>query len=460
MSYSILQLTDGTTTQSLISNGVALAREGNPLVLPELDESEIGGMGPYRPIQQEFTLDLNGANGPALTAIIETLQRLLHQARRWAMRRPGATAVRLQAALTGSSVGMVEGVVLGGNVILPATFPDLLQVGEVNELRLRLTHMPFLAAAESPVASSSVTNGDLFTVTLAPHGIQSPIAIQSGPRTLGGPGDEPASIFCFVASSNDIAILNANVFGTVINWFSMVDASANFARGTTVLRFTPFIPGTWNSTALGYAGIPSILKSGPKVVDVLGVVRSSSASAVWQVYFDLQLSGATAIQTPTRAISLTADVANEPEAIYLGTMSIPEGGLPLQLRLYCVGDTASQTLDFDYLVFVERKPTTAVLALDDAYLPFDIFGANTIEYFFDSAQLTRPDSFIGIRRTTATSTRIAISARGAPFLTQQGSALVGVWMAPHLTLFRRLTGGVLRTHTVTVTRRRAYLVVP
>lgn len=428
MSYAVFRLTDGTTTQSLIGSGVYLQNDGGPPKVAALGLETLGQIGPYQDMELELRVNITSAGASTTAAIIRVITQLFHQARCWDDGEPGVAAVRLEAQITGSSVGLLEAVVLKGELILPDSYHDLFVIGEVNGATLVMTLRVFLAAQETAANSSATNVGDIFTITLASsHPLLSPIRLTwTAPVSARVPVRGPLII---TGSSSDLGVLEGETIGAGGS-FSLVDPATigmTVARGGQVLGFTT-PAGLRDLRQVSYANMPAVLKSGPAQVDVWAVGAAFDASDLFTLAW--QYTGGNDIVTRTSAaVTLPGAVENfvGARAFYAGTIDVPEGGLA-KLYLDMEGAAAGDLFYIDYFVFVVQKRTTFVMQ-PFIYAGADVFGSgNTMRGVWDAAQTAVPDPVIAVERTTG-SPRTSAAPLGDAWVGVQGSTLAGIWLA-------------------------------
>lgn len=458
MSYTTFQLTDGTTTQSLIGSG-AFLREGEAqLPLARIAEQELGQVGPYKELEIALGLDIDGTNAPTAAATIRTIQQLLIQARRWDDGVPGTAAVLLQASVTGG-VGTLEAVILDGDLILPKSYHDINFVGEVAGATLKLRTRVWLRAVEAGVSSASTVIGSVWTLTFASSFANlSPVKLTwSAPASARGWARGPLIV---AASSADIGVVEGETFAAGGDFANIVPTNTLVARGANVLRFTrPASPSSAGSTtALTYANIPTILKSGPKTVDVWATVMGGAVGDLNQLYLSYK-GPADIFDRYTPVVNLPSEDGYSLAPIFVGTLDVPEGGLEtLGMGMY--GQTVSDIAYLDYFVFVERKPTTFVIQPTIVAAANAFGSASAVQGVWDAHQTTYPDPLIAIERTGAPFTRTHVPYQGEAWVGAQGAGMAGIWMASDgVTLRYPATAGgtTAFASTFTAARRRAYL---
>lgn len=459
MSYATFRLTDGTTTQSLIGPGVFLDASGGPPRIAQLRDQVLGQVGPYQDAEFEIKINITSAGASTTAAIIRTITTLLEQAQRWADGENGVAAVRLEAQVTGSSFGLMEAVVLDGDLELPDDYHDLFVVGEVNGAMLRLRTRIFLAAAETAVNSSATNVGDIFTITLgSSHPLLSPIRLTwTAPNSARPAARGPLIV---AGASSDLGVLNAEALGAG-GAYSLVSAASiglSVSRGTNVLAFTT-PAGRREIRQVPFASIPAVLKTGPAQVDVWAVGAAFENTDLFTLAW--QYNGGNETGTRTSAgVEIPGYIEGfaGARAFYAGTIDVPEAGLS-QLYLDIEGTAVGDQLFIDYFAFVVQKRTTFVTQ-PFIYAGANIFGSgNTMRGVWDAAQTTQPDPLVAVERTTG-SPRTAAASLGDSWVGAQGNTLAGIWMAvdrDNSFRFANTSGGTTPLSvTFSAARRRAY----
>lgn len=458
MTISSLVLTDGTTTATLTDGtNYMLTQSGWAPKVASVRDSELGGVGPYTDVEEELSLNVFAASLATVNANLARLDTLLRQAERWADGVPGTTAVTLQITMTGGT--MKEAVVLGGAVEPPATYAERITLFEYEGVKLRIQRRGlWLGPAESSAASGATNVGAIGSITLpSTHNTLSPVQLKwTAPNSARGWARGPLIV---AQSSSYLATLEGELFGAGGDFAVATPVNTLVASGTQTLQFTrPASPGGLGSTrALSYANIPTLLKSGPKTVDVWAVVYGGAAGNLNQLYLSYK-GGSDILDRYTPVVDLPSDDGYSYAAVFVGTLDVPESGLE-SFGIGMYGQTAGDVAMLDYFVFVERRPSTCIIT-PTIQASSNVFGsANTMRGVWDPYQTTYPDPLVAVERTGA-ATRAQVSYQGDPWLGAEGSTMACVWMATDGLTFRypSTAGGTTPLSvTYTAIRRRGYL---
>lgn len=291
-----LQISDGTTTVSLISgSALYLAASGWPLAVAPPQVSDLGGRGPYDDVTETITVTATGANAiPDLRSILQ----LLDQARRWA-RGEDVTAVTLRIRIDGST--LTAGVVLhaailgpeGGGGGLPADWADLLLINEISSITIGFRRRGlWLNPTSTAVTASNVAARTTTAFALGSHHTPSPVEVALTPIT--GPEPRVRGLLLMHAATADLVTIDASTFG--VNNTS----DGDFTTGTTAI-YTALPPGmAMGTVAIGtYAFPPALainfLRFTQTATSVSGSTHTLALSSPLAGGFDLYLTIATAL---------------------------------------------------------------------------------------------------------------------------------------------------------------------
>lgn len=466
----ILRLTDYTTTVDLIWHSVAnrkyiLARDNWAPGVAADRVAQLGGVGPWAEVIEEPIIHICGDTKIEVLQNQRRLAELLRQAAKWNDGEPGSNAVVMQYAASDGQ--LLEAVILGPAdkdetlIRLDPSFNRAINGFMSQNVKLSFIRRgPLLAPAEAVVSSSATNIGEIFTIALGSgHDSISPVKLTwTAPNSARNPASGPLVL---VADSSHIGILDAEDCGTGGAFATTTPATNLVARGGDLLRFTTPNPisGLELST-VAYADIPTILKSGPKQVDVW-MVCGAGTGKVFQVYWNYcgALNGGFVNSAPARIVGPEEGIY----VAYAGTIDVPEGGLD-RLRFGAYGPAATEIMNIDTFYFIERRPTTFVLPLtigtnDTSTAGGNVFGSgNACRGVWDSYQTTYPDPLLAVERTNA-NVRTQLSYRGDAWAGAQGATLAGVWIAAGDTAYRYPSSNGATTPlsvTFTAIRRKAY----
>jgi len=283
MADAYLVITDGTTTVTLLdgSGGNTNYRVASGRWAPNvarLRESTLAGHGPYENVDEEITLHISDTTAAGCYTRVDTLTRLIEQARRWYLgENVSAVLVKFSppSATVSSSGTPLQAAILGGSVTLS---PDIEFTGTVPFIRnvvLRFRRRGQWLLSTTTDDSSSTSNGSLAVCDLT-------AAISNiGPTKVGFTNyvSSASDSGFMLVSSNDggdrVAIVDPTG-ATTTNWTTS-NESANFAPYTSVLRYTP--AATTESTS----GQATISLSSGTLYAVFASIRNNSSSTSFRV---------------------------------------------------------------------------------------------------------------------------------------------------------------------------------
>jgi hypothetical protein len=369
MSLSVLGLTNGLLTQSLIGNGVVLAADGYaPAIATPAD-------APFPEVEETIEVDLSGASG---VAVQQTLDLLNHLARRGAASASGRhmaaseTLLRLQAAITGG-VGTVESVVTQARVELPGSWNDRLMTGELERLRLQLRRRARWLAT-SPTAtytSTTVPAGQVMAVSGIPdHRTPSPVfSLYLGPITATATSGFPAGYLCVGGHTADVVANYDLATATATGYTAVSDASNRPLNTSNVLRYTP--TGT-AAVASGALTIPESAHRSP--VAVLINCRNNATARAFSVQVRLIGYGATVTTAPF--LVPPSPVGQVwPAWRRLGIVRHPFLFTQMQVVASVDATAGSPTLDIDSVALVALHDATSRVIQFDAIPQAGLSGA-------------------------------------------------------------------------------------
>lgn len=333
-----------------------------PSVAP-LRASVLGGRGPYEDVIEEIELHITGADAATAYSNLQSLNRLLDQAERWA-RGDYVNAVLLRFAPQGSTVssnsaplrvpilGRAPGDTSHTPVTLPQTFGETGLTKFVLGVRLHIWRSGLWidSAAESGVSSSGVQQPGIMTATFASsHTTSSPIVLTLNDLNNSNASSLTNSVLLATDAANKLQIIEAEAM-TATGYTSVADA-ANDARGGSHLRYTP------TGTTFAASGVNTSIGSPStawRQFTVFAAVRNNSGTTSFRVRAVFQRgSGGPSITTPERLIDVSS---TQPRIFFVGTaVNIETGdgtGGYNRFWVEIAASAASGTLDIDYFALI------------------------------------------------------------------------------------------------------------
>lgn len=387
MATPYLVITDGTTTCTINTSGGGVGdyalEEWTPAVAG-LRKSALAGRGPYEEVVEEMTITIIDTTAAGCYTRLDTINVLLDQAERWAdgesetavliKYSPGGAGVSssgtpLQAAILGPAPGNTTSGV-GIRVIQKAQFTFHLPV------TLRFWRRGQWLLSESSASSSATTNGAIATVDLtAALGNIGPTKLtMSDYVTMGSEKG------ILLISSNDTVtrLTVENPTGATATGWTAVDDSANYAKYTNVLRYTP------SATTESTSGSFNLSPSGGPLFAVYACIRNNSNSTSFSVRARVAGGGGTkAAYTPYRYIAPYSSAA-QPAWYLLGIVPFATG----TMKFLATASAASGTIDFGAVAILDVSYRSSYAL---TFGPSEVNGT-TKEMIIDHQLLSQPQA--------------------------------------------------------------------
>lgn len=455
--YLFLRLTDGTTdiTFSDGANGSTNYPPQSGGWAPNvaaLDQSLLGGRGPYTDVVEEITINVRGTTAATCYANLDALARLLDQADRWWMRAEAVTPVVLKWAPQGSTAyatatplqALVLGRVPGDTTSaaqLPPTFDSagnqFVTYGVTIKILRRGT---WSGTNDTTGASGASANPTVMTRAFgATHPLSSPVDITIGGFNGTTTPTIQAGYLVIGSTSTDIQIIEAE--GGATGAFTSVADAANNARGGNVLRYTPA-----STAAATCAGISMTLTGGQCAV--IAAVRNNSATATYQIQANFSGFGLT---TSTPAVTIDTS-STQPRLVLLGVSgSNAQNTVSVTATASATG---AGTLDIDYLIILNlRNETTAIIAHDAASLATAGAGAASLAFDYSPSSDRTPRIFV-----SGSGGNVSLTYRGVVPIQSVGANIYAAWTAPNGASWRfTTTAPAVLSVTLNATRYQQYL---
>ena len=360
-----LVLTDGTTTVTFQdgSGGTPnwpLLNDGWTPAIAPLRRSPFGGQGPYEDVVEELTIEIRGATASAAYANLATLARLLDQAEQWAAGAPVAAVVFKNAptgATVSSTAAPMQAVCLGrapgdesASIALPATYDEVGYNFVITPVRVRFWRRGLWLHGSQSAASSSTDNGNIATVTLpAAVNTASPTQIEIDNVIVKIANYTRYVLLVVAESTNYLRVLTAESMAS--GPFTSVADTANFARESNVLRYTPTDTSIKTAAAISLGGAV-------RRAAVFMSIRNNSSTASYKIRAELGVGGTPEFTGPW---TLVPAAASKPLWYFCGMIASDQ---PFQnARISAQASSVSASLDIDSIAVVDiQEGNAAVLA--------------------------------------------------------------------------------------------------
>lgn len=319
---------------------------------------ELAGRGPYEDVEEEMTITISGAT---TLASLAALKSVFDQAARWARGEP-VQPVCLHYQPTAASEEL-RAVVMGGEVELPENLVNAPVVTMIDPVVVRFRRSGLWYGSDVARTDTTTTNPETAVAgTFAALGVAAPIKVE----LEGLEANKAAVNDSFLLVSSDevaagtrIVVMPAEAFAPNLDFTSVSD-SANYARGNSVLRFTP--------SGLPYQDIESLAPAGytynsrVKRWGVFVNYRNNSATTSFRVWASLwhyyNAGGTGHIETPALVVPAGA---SSPRWAFVGSATVPDS--LSRVSLHMEASAASGSLDVDDVVLMALDHSDSDIAL-------------------------------------------------------------------------------------------------
>ena len=382
-----LKITDGTTTIDLLGNDATndfnlLASEWAPSVANRKVSSFGGDL--YETATESLPLYARStATAATILENLDTLARLMNQARQWNMGANVAPVIIRYSP--NSSTDYLQAVILGppdsgSGVILPPTFSDDLYQNVVDGVILQFRRRgEWLGDASAGSAgtsgtppakqfvnfSGSITNASPTDLT---------ISITSNLNEI-----LPDSIYLLMGRDNMMHVFDAQ--SMTLSGFTSVADSANNASGGSVLRYTPT-----DTTVKRTNASPVASSYSGRINSVFVNVRNNSAStSFWIRAVTNDFYGG----TPTPWVEIMPSTG--PKWLNLGLLIIKRSGLA-QMLFEVRATAASGTLDIDQGAYIALDTEQTLVQHWFPQAPTSSFTGQTWIFKLEYLKLSSPQA--------------------------------------------------------------------
>lgn len=362
MGLLYLAISDGTTTCTIAdgSGGAVYYKLAYGKWAPrvaKLRQDTLGGRGPYTDETEEMLLNIHGATAADAYAKLQTLMQLIDQVKRWKRGETGATAVLLKYspanATISSAASPLQATLLDGDVVLPGHF----NAGDsvITGVKLTVKRLGEWLHTTDSKASAATSNGDKASVAMTGAITwPGPTKIQVEGVVSQAQGVDTRHYLALADTVNGISIFNAEDAASSAPW-SSVNESAQYARNTNVLRYTPADTSEHESGAINIAlAGANALPDG--LMAIYACVRNnSSTGTTFRIRIRCSSRLYTSVYTTPKVIGAIAT----PRWVCLGLISAEQWS---NAYINIAASAAADSLDIDTLVFVSQAVNTAVVS--------------------------------------------------------------------------------------------------
>lgn len=374
---SLMQITDGTTTITIMDSAGGLAYNAAGYRLkyggysPKVASKRtviLGGQDHYNDVEDSLTLQIKGSTADDCYGKLDTLIRLLSQSTRWYYGE-NVSPVVLKYQPKGSNLtGPCQRLILhdlpdNNSIVLPGEFDDAGTTTWLAEITIRfMCRGLWQTLLGTDIVSGALTNtGNIINLTSTENPtLPAPTTLDIDLSTTALIAGNISYGYLFVVSiANQLGKIDASSF-TGTNITSVADAS-NLADGN-IMRFTPTAVSEARSTSL--VSLPNQYVS--KKIGVYCTFRVGNvATAVFQARLYVTDTLGNVYNSPY--INLANPVASSiPSVAYLGSVSCDDANVTgsrgfVSVALQFIGPSSiasTPRLDIDSLIIV---------GLDDEY---------------------------------------------------------------------------------------------
>lgn len=363
--YSIITITDGTTTCTLTDNtNYSLTEAGWAPQVPTRRTSVLGGR-PYTAVAEEIRLNIYGTTTAAALTSLSTLIRLIDQAAAWyadeSVDPVTITYLPQGSELPAALVSLVYG--FDGDrsaVSLPVTFNDRLMLYEISDVSLRFVRDGVWYGAEEENNVEITTQPTVALVEfVTSSSIPTPVTLRFGPFP------DPVAIPAYDASyvlvanaANRLQVIDATGFITGAGPFNHYTTDADATHVPSDFGVLVYTPVDTIEYATEYATVT--LAAGRRV-GIVAAIRNDHATTQFQVRAEI-FGPAERSSASTRPY-LIDNATTDPRIVLLGIALCEETDY-IGLRLHVTASANAGTLAFDYVALVLLdEPTSRILAL-------------------------------------------------------------------------------------------------
>lgn len=334
-------LTDGTTTVTFASPGTLgwyRIETGWTPKVAGLRQDQLGGRGPYDDVTEEIPVSIGGSNAAHLYANVQTLERLLIQARQW-KRGEVKPAVLFKYSPEGATVSTaaspLQVAVFDTALNLSNGWAGIPQSGSAvwtSGATMRLGRGGLWGySSTTGSTASSASSGTLYALSLgasAPY--LSPTRLQVDVNS--GRFNTHSYLLATDASA---AVIMGNIAASTTAWTMVADSTA---YGGSVSRYTP--TGT---TERASATVTLALSPSYTLIGVIASVRNNSTTTSFTAR--MQIVSDTGTVYTNQVVVAPPAAASMCEWVSFGLVSAPRSGSSITAAYSVIASSASGTLD-------------------------------------------------------------------------------------------------------------------
>lgn len=471
---SLMQITDGTTTITIMDSAGGLAYNAAGYRLkyggyaPKVADKRIvilGGQDHYNEIEENLTIEIKGSSADDCFIKLEALATLLDQSTRFFYdERVNPVLFKYQpkgSNLTAPCQRLILRNLTDNNTIqLPSAYDDAGNTTWLAEITIRFIcrGLWHTILGTDSFASGSQNSGTVFTATSGITAtVPNPTEVVLGTLAASPYTGLSQGYLLIAPGSDQISKLDAS--GFTGSDFSSVADTAKLADGN-LCRFTPTVIN--ENTTSARVNLTNQFVS--KKLAFYATVRNNSASKQFQIAI-VASEGPTALTSPTTVETPMTVIDNStvnPRVVYLGSVSCPvadstrsRGFSRIALHVKGPSDiTGTPTLDID---------TVVAIGMDSDYsyaiwLPFapTVTGVASpnIRIRNTPNSILRPQVYV-----IGSTTEVGIQYDGNPAIYTIGTVVSGCWLTTFDTFWRAINAAsALISVTATLTRDAGYLV--
>lgn len=455
--HPFLRITGGVSTITILDGSggdtnYRLVRGGWAPSIAGLRRSLLGGIGSYDDVVEEWEINIYGATAAEAMANLGILAITLDRAERWWRGDAGLTPPIVefapQGSTTASTAAPYKAAILGraeGDETPLNTSPEALDVGMtyvIRNVRVRFVRRGLWLHSEEAGSSSGAASSGVMTSNFSGGSHNKPLTVIDAVLTgFSATCNALSNAYLLFGDVNALNVINAE--SLTASGFTSVADSANAARNTNVLRYTP------SSTSTATSGSTSVSLPSTRRIAVYATLRSNVANKVWKitprVYCNGQpVAGETFIFEPGSTTT--------PQAVYLGEVALPVTNistLTVDVQVSVDSTTSSPTLDIDS-IFVQSVQDETSTAL---FIPSASVASANLRIRHQLLADRVPVIDLG------SSTSRPVGYAGQALLCHDDSTHAAILIAPVGSKWVLTNAaGAAETTTLTSTRRKAYLI--
>lgn len=489
---SIMFLQQGTTTLNILNSdgtpsSYQLAYGDSTLGVSHRKDATIIGQANYEPVLETLQLNIVGSSAADCLTKLRALYQMLDDSDRWYANQI-VQHVIFAYQPKGSNASVTYQTLVIGNATdeeilrLVPTLDDVGVTYRINGISISFWRLGEWLGETDTATSAGVAPGTIGTVTLAATApIASPYDASLRKFDLNTqPSAIPNSVLILADRSTDSAftainsqyrlqtILGTNFAGGA-GYSTPAESSANRAKsGTTILRYTPA------STSFAQSGSFSIVTNfiQGRNIAAYATVRNNSGSTSFRVKIGTQQIASAAGSVIFGQEALVDTSSLNPRIIALGTIQAINGYRSNTFVLSIAASAASGTIDIDQIILVAIDDETTSIIEIGAFNPGTELNptSNDIRIEIQHNQAMPSGFTYPILPTQPQLSTYDAQVAGANFffipqvtallpLYNKTTTIDWVWIAPYSTFWiYPNNAGTVPTFTLTVNRRRGYLV--